>query len=71
MYIDDRHLFPAANPGIPTDIRFHVFLLDKNNRVTLIGSPLHNESLWNLYKQTIDTLLANGGVMPDEKQGRR
>ncbi len=70
MYIDDRHLFTKANPGIPADIRFHVFLLDKNNRVTLVGNPLHNESLWSLYKSTIKTLIDNGGVMPDEKRGR-
>lgn len=37
-------------PEIPG---FQTFLLDKDNRVVLIGSPINNEPLWNLYKKTI------------------
>lgn len=43
---DSLNHFPIV-PG------FQTFLLDKNNRVLLIGSPLGNETLWNLYKKTI------------------
>jgi hypothetical protein len=71
MYLDNRYIFTIAKSDITADIRFHIILRDKNNKVTLIGCPLHNESLWGLYKSTINTLIANGGVMPDEKQGRR
>ena len=37
----------------PKDPRFQTFLLDQNNRVILIGNPIGNKHLWNLYKQTI------------------
>lgn len=37
----------------PTISGFQTFLLDKDNRVVLIGSPINNEVLWNLYKKTI------------------
>lgn len=45
---DSLNHFPAV-PG------FQTFLLDKDNRVVLIGSPLNNETLWNLYKKTIQS----------------
>lgn len=43
---DSLNHFPEA-PGLQT------FLLDKNNRIILIGSPVGNETLWNLYKKTM------------------
>ena len=30
-------------------------ILIKNNRVRLIGSPINNDKLWELYKKEIDT----------------
>jgi len=32
---------------------FRTFLLDKNNKVKLIGSPINNPQMWELYKKTI------------------
>lgn len=32
---------------------FQTFLLDKNNRIVLIGNPVSNETLWSLYKKTM------------------
>lgn len=32
---------------------FKTFLVDKNNRIKLVGSPLNNENLWKLYKEVI------------------
>ena len=65
VFIDENQAFPAANPHIPTDHRFHTFLLDKNGKVVLVGDPANNPQLWELYKSTITELIANGGVMPD------
>lgn len=39
------------------DDRFQVVLIDKNKRVRLIGNPIHNEHLSELYKSTIISLL--------------
>lgn len=58
MYIDRECRFPALNPTLPKDPRLHVFLLDHENRVVLVGSPIGNKNLWELYKQQIEHLTA-------------
>ena len=35
------------------DPTYKTFLLDQNNRVLIIGNPIGNEKLWNLYKTII------------------
>ncbi|HZK04110.1 MAG TPA: hypothetical protein VFC94_06885 [Bacteroidaceae bacterium] len=68
LFVDYNNTFGHINPQIPmTNNLLHVFLLDKNNKVVLVGSPLYNESLMQLYKSTINKLIANGGVLPEEK----
>lgn len=37
----------------PKNNTFRTFLLDKNNHVILVGNPIGNKTLWNLYKQII------------------
>lgn len=32
---------------------YHTFLLDRQNRVVLVGNPIGNERLWELYKKEI------------------
>jgi hypothetical protein len=64
VFIDEKQAFLKANPHIPADNRFHTFLIDKNGKVVLVGDPVNNPQLWELYKTTITTLIANGGVMP-------
>ena len=32
---------------------YRTFLLDKNNKVQLIGSPINNPKMWELYKEVI------------------
>jgi hypothetical protein len=65
VFVDERQEFPAANPHIPADNRFHTFLIDKNGKVVLVGDPVNNPQLWELYKTTITTLIGNGGTMPE------
>ena len=33
---------------------FHVFLLDKENKVIIVGNPIENSNLYNLYKKAIE-----------------
>ncbi|MCQ2975509.1 MAG: DUF1573 domain-containing protein [Bacteroidales bacterium] len=42
----------------PSDERFHCFLLDENNRVILIGNPVQNPKIKELYIRTICERLA-------------
>ena len=59
-YID---VFNKINHFPPAPYR--TFLLDKDNRVVLVGSPLHSPQLWDLYKRTIQKMIDNDGVLPD------
>lgn len=49
----DRHGQTDSLNHFPARPGFQTFLLDKDNRVVLIGSPVSNEALWQLYKKTI------------------
>lgn len=44
--------------------RNRTFLLDKNNKIILVGEPLNKTKLWELYKNSIQTLISNDGTMP-------
>lgn len=46
---------------------FRAFLLDKNNRVVLVGDPLRSTELQKLYTEKIRELVANGGELPKKK----
>lgn len=37
----------------PTDMAFHTFLLDKENKVVAIGNPIHNSKVKELYLKII------------------
>ena len=52
FYCDTNGDFKKCN-NIPKNSLYHTFLLNKNNEVVLIGSPIGNSSLWDLYKKTI------------------
>ena len=65
LFIDRNSSFIKQNPNLPKNRRLHSFLLDKNNRVVLLGNPLYNPALWALYKRTIQEMIDNDGVLPD------
>lgn len=52
VYIDRQNKLHELN-GFPNDMSYQCFLLDKDNRVLLIGNPTLNPKIWDLYKQTI------------------
>lgn len=39
------------------DLFYRCFLLDANNKVLLVGNPMYNEKLLDLYKQTIQQIV--------------
>lgn len=49
---DTEGLFLKINK-LPLDSRFHAFLLDKNDKIVLVGNPVGNDKLWDLYKRHI------------------
>lgn len=46
--------FERLNPHLPSNETFHTFLLNKENKVVLVGSPIHNEKLSKLYLSEIN-----------------
>ncbi|MFV0420303.1 MAG: DUF1573 domain-containing protein [Dysgonomonas sp.] len=52
VYIDNESKLNAANE-ISDNMNYQCFLLDKDNKVILIGNPTLNPKIWDLYKQSI------------------
>ena len=52
IYYDSLDVFRTFN-HFPDDDRFRCFLLDENNRVVLIGNPVQNPKIKDLYIRTI------------------
>lgn len=67
VYIDKQNIFQQLNSQLPKDTRYHSFLLDKNNRVVLVGNPLASDAMWSLFRSTLDNMLAHDGVYVPEK----
>lgn len=66
VYLDEQNDFITSNPTIPKDAMFHTFLLDRDNKIVLVGNPVYNEKLWGLYKNTISQLIENEGTLKKE-----
>jgi len=66
VFIDKDATFVKQNSKLPKNRQLHSFLLDKNNKVVLVGNPLHNPTLWMLYKTTIQKMIDNDGVLPEQ-----
>ena len=65
LFLDRNATFVKLNPNLPQNPKLHTFLLDKNNKVVCVGSPLHNASLWAFYKKTIQSMMDNDGILPE------
>ena len=53
IYIDEGQNILTNNPNIPRESLYHTFLLDDNNNIILVGSPLHNETIDKLLLQIL------------------
>ena len=65
VFVDQDGSFVKQNPKLPKNKQLHAFLLDKNNKVVMVGNPLYSPALWRLYINTIQKMIANNGVLPD------
>lgn len=52
FFIDSLNQFVELNE-IPRDRRFHTFLINKQNKIVLVGSPIGNDKMWKLYKDYV------------------
>lgn len=49
------------NNELPLEKKYHTFLLNENNEIILVGSPIGNDNVWNLYKK----ILKEGSMLYD------
>jgi hypothetical protein len=40
--------------NFPQEREYQCFLLDKQNRVVMVGNPVYNHAIWELYKKIIN-----------------
>ena len=67
IYLDKDNLYFEQNKQVLKNRMFHTLLLDKDNRVVLVGNPLASDAMWTLFKSTLDNMLAHAGVYVPEK----
>lgn len=54
IYVDTAQIFRRNNPNIPTDVLYHTFLLDSDNKVMLVGNPIKNKSIRYLFNEILN-----------------
>lgn len=55
LYLDQNETYTRTNNYDPIQTSFKTFLLDRNNRVLLTGSPLMSNDNYLLYKKVLDS----------------
>lgn len=53
VFIDSNHIFKKANQWIPLESMYHTFLLDKDNKIVLVGNPLQNQKINQMFFEII------------------
>lgn len=53
VYVDVNGSFCRHNSLIPSDLRFHKFLIGTHNHPTFVGNPLASERLYGLFQKAL------------------
>lgn len=54
IYLDPDRRFVALNPGIPSNQRFHIFLLDASGHPVYVGDPLKGNRSYEQFEKIIN-----------------
>ncbi|MBS4809127.1 MAG: hypothetical protein KH071_14815 [Paraprevotella sp.] len=57
VYLDSLGVLERANPQIPSNPDLHTFLLDEDNNVLLVGNPIWNEKIKEMFWQIVEEKL--------------
>ena len=63
--VDPADRFNKLN-RLPSKMNFHTFLLDRENRIVVIGNPVHNAAIRDLYRKEIAQATGASPASPDE-----
>lgn len=53
IYVDVNGSFSRQNASIPSDLRFHNFLVGPDNHPLFVGNPLANDKLFDLFQEVL------------------
>lgn len=56
VYVDKGDKFDTLNDFLPDDSKYHIFLLDGDNRVVLVGDPMAGDRLLHLFEKKISEM---------------
>lgn len=56
IFIDSTNIFSIKNPNIPLETKYHTFLLDPNNNVVLVGNPITNKKIREIFLAKIENV---------------
>lgn len=59
VLLDTLGKFEGSNPHLPKNRALHTFLLDENNNVILVGSPLYNKKIEEMFYKIVEEKLGN------------
>lgn len=54
IYVDTAFAFKKNNKDLPKENKYHSFLLNTDGKVILIGSPIANKKIMDIYKSTVN-----------------
>lgn len=57
IFVDSANIFTEVNPNIPSESMCHTFLLDEDNNVILVGTPLGNEKIGDMLQDVVEKKL--------------
>ena len=56
VYLDYDRRFARQNLHIPSDVRFHSFLIGRDGKPIFVGDPIAGDALWNLFCKVLDEM---------------
>ena len=54
VYLDDNNHFLSINPFIPDKLSFHTLSVNDSNQVSLVGDPVYNETIMELFHKVFN-----------------
>lgn len=67
IYIDNNDCYATLNKTVADNPLFSTLLLDKRNNVVMVGDPVSNPKINELFMKTVANMLAHDGVYVPEK----
>ncbi len=61
--MDTLNEFAKLNPHLPKNRVLRTFLLDENNKVMLVGNPLHNKKIEDMFYKIVEEKLGKPGMV--------